>query len=93
MKVIDWHPDYSKNFWEKCCSQLVRRILNLRESRLAHDQRRKTSATHSQQWYDEKEPKVYNNYMMDWYDDAVDFISPMLDTEWDTPFWRWVKDM
>jgi len=98
MKIIDWHPYYSKNFWEKNVVSIGLSggfIEPLESTGLASmtEGVKHLANLIPQQWYDEKRIKVYNNYMMDWYDDAVDFInSHYADTEWDTTFWSWVKN-
>ena len=44
--------------------------------------------------YNEEAIASYNMTMMNWYSDAVDFVgSHYADTEWDTKFWNYVKEM
>ena len=98
MKVIDWNPYYSKNFWENNVVSIGLSggfIEPLESTGLASMTTgvQELAKMIPQQWYDDKRISTYNNYMMDWYNDAVDFInSHYADTEWDTPFWNFVKE-
>jgi tryptophan halogenase len=98
MKVIDWNPYYSKNFWENNVVSIGLSggfIEPLESTGLASMTTgvQELAKMIPQQWYDDKRISTYNDYMMDWYNDAVDFInSHYADTKWDTPFWNFVKE-
>tara|TARA_B110000879_G_scaffold195187_1_gene263649 strand:+ start:60 stop:1592 length:1533 start_codon:yes stop_codon:yes gene_type:complete len=98
MKVIDWVPYYSENFWENNVVSIGLSggfIEPLESTGLA-------SMTNGvkmlvdripQYAYTQADVNSYNNEMAYWYDDAVDYInSHYADTKWDTPFWNYVKE-
>ena len=98
LKVIDWVPYYSENFWENNVVSIGLSggfIEPLESTGLA-------SMTNGVKMLAERIPQYaygqadidsYNKDMQYWYEDAVDFInSHYADTKWDTPFWNYVKE-
>ena len=98
LKVIDWVPYYSENFWEKNVVSIGLSggfIEPLESTGLASMTTgvQKLAARIPQYAYSERDIKGYNEEMGYWYEDAVDFInSHYADTKWDTPFWNFVKE-
>jgi tryptophan halogenase len=98
LKVIDWVPYYSKNFWENNVVSIGLSggfIEPLESTGLASMTTgfEKLLARISHNAYSEADVHGYNQEMIYWYEDAVDFInSHYSDTKWDTPFWNFVKE-
>ena len=98
LKVIDWVPYYSKNFWENNVVSIGLSggfIEPLESTGLASMTTgfEKLLARISHNAYSEADVHGYNQEMIYWYEDAVDFInSHYADTKWDTPFWNFVKE-
>ena len=99
LKLIDWTPYYSENFWEKNVVSIGLSggfIEPLESTGLASMTTGvQELAKHIPQYvYYDNDIQTYNQTMMSWYDDAVDFVgSHYADTEWDTVFWNYVKEM
>ena len=98
LKLIDWTPYYSENFWEKNVVSIGLSggfIEPLESTGLASMTTgiEKLMDMIPQYAYNEANVETYNREMEFWYNDAVDFInSHYADTEWNTPFWNFVKD-
>ena len=98
LKLIDWVPYYSKNFWENNVVSIGLSggfIEPLESTGLASMTTgiEKLMDMIPQYAYNEANVETYNREMEFWYNDAVDFInSHYADTEWNTPFWNFVKD-
>jgi len=99
LKLIDWTPYYSENFWDKNVVSIGLSggfIEPLESTGLASmTYGVEQLALHIPQYvYSEDNIETYNRSMMSWYSDAVDFVgSHYADTEWDTDFWNYVKDV
>ncbi len=98
LKVIDWVPYYSENFWENNVVSLGLSggfIEPLESTGLASMTTgvQKLAERIPQYAYSKRDIDAYNQEMSYWYEDAVDFInSHYADTKWDTPFWNYVKE-
>tara|TARA_B100001287_G_scaffold259116_1_gene246016 strand:- start:737 stop:2248 length:1512 start_codon:yes stop_codon:yes gene_type:complete len=98
LKLIDWVPYYSKNFWENNVVSIGLSggfIEPLESTGLASMTTgvEKLMDMIPQYAYNEANIETYNREMEFWYNDAVDFVnSHYADTEWDTPFWNFVKE-
>tara|TARA_X000001036_G_C20691710_1_gene809634 strand:+ start:2396 stop:3913 length:1518 start_codon:yes stop_codon:yes gene_type:complete len=98
LKVIDWVPYYSENFWENNVVSLGLSggfIEPLESTGLASMTTgvQKLAQRIPQYAYSQRDIDAYNQEMSYWYEDAVDFInSHYADTKWDTPFWNFVKE-
>jgi tryptophan halogenase len=98
LKLIDWVPYYSKNFWEGNVVSIGLSggfIEPLESTGLASMTTgvEKLMDIIPQYAYNEANIETYNREMEVWYNDAVDFVnSHYADTEWDTPFWNYVKE-
>jgi len=98
LKVIDWQPYYSENFWEGNVVSLGLSggfIEPLESTGIASMTTGvyKLAQRIPQYAYTQPDIDSYNKEMAHWYDDAVDFVnSHYADTKWDTPFWNYVKD-
>jgi len=98
LKLIDWVPYYSKNFWEGNVVSIGLSggfIEPLESTGLASMTTgvEKLMDMIPQYVYNEANIETYNREMEIWYNDAVDFVnSHYADTEWDTPFWNFVKE-
>ena len=98
MKLIDWTPYYSENFWEKNVVSIGLSggfIEPLESTGLASmTYGVQELALHIPQYaYTEASIDMYNKTMMAWYSDAVDFVgSHYADSKWDTKFWNYVKE-
>lgn len=98
LKLIDWVPYYSKNFWEGNVVSIGLSggfIEPLESTGLASMTVgvEKLMEMIPQYAYNDSNIETYNREMEVWYNDAVDFVnSHYADTEWDTPFWNFVKE-
>jgi tryptophan halogenase len=98
LKLIDWTPYYSENFWEKNVVSIGLSggfIEPLESTGLASmTYGVQELALHIPQYaYTEASIDMYNKTMMAWYSDAVDFVgSHYADSKWDTKFWNYVKE-
>ena len=98
LKLIDWVPYYSKNFWEGNVVSIGLSggfIEPLESTGLASMTTgvEKLMDMIPQYAYTDANVETYNREMEYWYNDAVDFVnSHYADTEWDTPFWNFVKE-
>jgi len=98
LKLIDWVPYYSKNFWEGNVVSIGLSggfIEPLESTGLASMTTgvEKLMDMIPQYAYNDTNIETYNREMEVWYNDAVDFVnSHYADTEWDTPFWNYVKE-
>lgn len=98
LKVIDWVPYYSENFWENNVVSIGLSggfIEPLESTGLASMTTgvEKLVQRIGHNSYSKADIDSYNNEMIYWYNDAVDFInSHYADTKWDTPFWNFVKE-
>lgn len=98
LKLIDWVPYYSKNFWEGNVVSIGLSggfIEPLESTGLASMTTgvQKLFELMPQYVYDQALVETYNREMAYWYNDAVDFVnSHYADSEWDTPFWNFVKE-
>ena len=98
LKLIDWVPYYSKNFWEGNVVSIGLSggfIEPLESTGLASMTTgvEKLMDMIPQYAYTDANVETYNREMEFWYNDAVDFVnSHYADTEWDTPFWNFVKE-
>ncbi len=98
LKLIDWVPYYSKNFWEGNVVSIGLSggfIEPLESTGLASMTTgvEKLMDMIPQYAYTDANVETYNREMEVWYNDAVDFVnSHYADTEWDTPFWNYVKE-
>lgn len=98
LKLIDWVPYYSKNFWEGNVVSIGLSggfIEPLESTGLASMTTgvQKLFELIPQYVYDDTMAETYNREMAYWYNDAVDFVnSHYADSEWDTPFWNYVKE-
>ena len=99
LKLIDWTPYYSENFWEKNVVSIGLSggfIEPLESTGLASmTYGVQELALHIPQYaYTEASIDMYNKTMMAWYSDAVDFVgSHYADSKWDTKFWNYVKEI
>lgn len=98
LRVIDWTPYYSRNFWENNVVSIGLSggfVEPLESTGIASitDGIQKLAVAVNTNRYDQGDIDLYNQQMMNWYDDVVDFIhSHYADSTWDTPFWNYVKE-
>jgi tryptophan halogenase len=98
LKVIDWTPYYNRNQWSKnvCAIGLSAGFIEPLESTgLATI----TTGIYllalriRQKYFTEADINMYNAIMAATYEDTIDFINMHYAyTEFDTPFWNWVKE-
>ena len=98
LRYVEWDPYYIKNFWEGNVISIglsggfIEPLESTGIEGITYGIRMILS-TLAERYHTHRDVENYNSRMVNWYEDTCDFVSAHYsNTEWDTPFWNYVKD-